>query len=60
VEPKNPEQVAAAIIELIKNPELYKRFSEAGIKTAKNFTWQAAGLQLEKIFEKALAASKNG
>lgn len=54
VEPKKPEKMAEAIIELIENEELYNRLREEGIKTAKTFTWEKVAEQIENIFLKAL------
>ncbi len=54
VEPKKPEQIANAIIELIENSNLYEEISEEGKKTAKTFTWESATNQIENIFKKEL------
>lgn len=51
VKPKNPEQMAQAIVELIENKDLYQRLSERGIEAAKKFTWQAAAEQMENILK---------
>ncbi len=52
VEPKKPEQIAEAIIELIENDALYNQLREEGIKTAKSFTWERAAEEIERIFRK--------
>ncbi len=49
VEPKKPEDMAQAIIRLIETPDLYTKFIENGIKTAKRFTWESTAEQMEKI-----------
>lgn len=38
VEPKNPEELRAAIVKLIENPVLYNEFSKNAIERAENFT----------------------
>jgi glycosyltransferase involved in cell wall biosynthesis len=52
VEPKKPEQMAKAIIELIDNPNLYRQFIEKGLKTAQKFTWDNAARDLEAILSR--------
>ncbi|PLX27422.1 hypothetical protein C0583_03870 [Candidatus Parcubacteria bacterium] len=52
VEPKNPEMMAMAIEKLINSPEIYKKFSERGVETAKKFTWDKSVDLLESILLK--------
>lgn len=54
IKPKEPKQMADAIIELIENNELYLRLSANGSQEAKKFTWDNAALELEKILESQL------
>ncbi|MBX4189731.1 glycosyltransferase family 4 protein [Candidatus Parcubacteria bacterium] len=49
IEPKNPEQMAKAIMELIDNPDMYSRFIEEGLKTAQKFTWEKAAQDFAAI-----------
>ena len=58
VEPQKPDDIAKAIIRLIETPELYTKFIENGIKTAKQFTWENAAEQMEKIFAESLNISR--
>ncbi|MCK5027386.1 MAG: glycosyltransferase family 4 protein [Candidatus Pacebacteria bacterium] len=58
VEPKKPELVADAIVKLIESKDIYIKFSENGIKTAKKFTWDQAADQMEKIFLNAVSKKK--
>ena len=58
VEPQKPDDMAKAIIRLIETPELYTKFTENGIKTAKQFTWENAAEQMEKIFAESLNISR--
>jgi len=55
VEPKKPDQLAKAVIELIDNGSLYTKFIKEGIKTARQFTWDKATDQIEEIFLKCLS-----
>lgn len=50
VEPRNPTQMADAIIELIENRVLYEKLAEEGQKIAKTFTWEKSADQMERIF----------
>ncbi len=49
VEPRKPELMAKAIIEMIEDHEFYKRCIEEGLKTAQKFTWEKAARDLEAI-----------
>jgi glycosyltransferase involved in cell wall biosynthesis len=42
-------KLGQAIIRLIDSPELYTKFIENGIKTAKKFTWENTPQQMEKV-----------
>lgn len=53
VEPKRPDVIANAIIQLIEDKDLYEKISINGPKTAQMFTWENATLQLERIFNSA-------
>jgi glycosyltransferase involved in cell wall biosynthesis len=54
VEPKKPEEMAEAIIELIENEPLYNQLREEGIKTAKSFSWEKAADKMEEFFKESL------
>ncbi|MBI4812182.1 glycosyltransferase family 4 protein [Candidatus Falkowbacteria bacterium] len=58
VEPKRPEQMAEAIIELIENDSLYNQLREEGIKTAKSFTWEKTAEKMEEISKKTLESNE--
>ena len=49
VEPKNPENIAKGIIDLVKNQELRDRLSINGMKQSQKFTWEESVSKLEKI-----------
>lgn len=52
VQPKRPEQMAKAIMELIDNKTLYSQLIEEGLTTAQRFTWAHAAQDLEAILAK--------
>jgi len=52
VEPHQPEKMADRVAEIIDNPNLYNKFSEAGIETASKFKWKKSVKQMEEILLK--------
>jgi len=50
--PRNPEILAQNIIKLIENEDERKRIAENGYNYVKQFTWDRATNQLEKVFKK--------
>lgn len=54
VEPGNVEQLAEAIIKLIEDKELWKRFSIKARKWAKNFTLEKRVDELESLYREVL------
>jgi glycosyltransferase involved in cell wall biosynthesis len=50
VPPRDPKKMAEAILELMKNEELRERLKKAGIKKAKEFTWDRTADAVEKVF----------
>lgn len=53
VPPRAPEQLAEAILRLINEPLLCCKIAEAGVETARHFTWDKATDKLEKILHQA-------
>lgn len=51
VEPKNPEALANAIIELIEDSELYTKLSDEGPKAAQKFTWERSAKQISDLLD---------
>lgn len=54
IEPKNSEQIASAIIRLLKDKELNKRLRTKGLISSRNFEWKGILEKIERIYEKAL------
>ncbi len=40
VEPNNPEIMAARLLQLFEDPQLYKKLAENGLKEVERYTWQ--------------------
>lgn len=52
--PQNdPQAMADAITKILEDKKLQQKLSAAGLKTAKNYTWDAIIPKLEKFFEEA-------
>lgn len=51
VHPRQPEQMAEKILELLNNENLQKKFRKNGIKTAKKFTWENSVNAFEKVLK---------
>ncbi|MDP3485098.1 MAG: glycosyltransferase family 4 protein [Methanobacteriaceae archaeon] len=54
VPPKNPEVLAKAIINVLNDEEIQKKFKENGLKTASHHTWENAINSFESILIKAM------
>jgi len=53
-EPKNSEDLANKIIELINNKKLYKKLKGKGLKRVKQFTWDRAAMKYYELYKKTL------
>lgn len=53
VPPRRPELLAEALLNLIENPKLMRHYAEAGVETAKRFTWDHAADELERILNQS-------
>lgn len=58
VETDNNKVLAAAIKKVLGDRSLQERLSKAGLETAKEYTWEAVSIKLEKFYND-LAAQKN-
>lgn len=58
VPPRDYEQIAQAIIKILRNPELAKRMGAAGRKKALDYSWPKIAQQVEAYYEKLLLAHK--
>lgn len=50
VEPKNPQAIKSALIQVIQDPKLSKRLSVNGLESAKQYTWAQIGPQWKKHY----------
>jgi len=53
VDPRNPNQIADAVIKILSSKKLYKKLSSKGRINAGKVEWNKIGLQIEKILRKA-------
>jgi glycosyltransferase involved in cell wall biosynthesis len=54
VPPRNPQAMANAIIRLLSDEGLRRKFAEEGPKTAAHFTWDKTTDKVERLFKDAL------
>jgi glycosyltransferase involved in cell wall biosynthesis len=55
VEPKNPQQLADKLLQILKNPIQSKKFSNNNIEKVKNYSWKNVIECLEDVYLKVLA-----
>lgn len=53
-EPRNSDDLASKIIELMNNKELYKKLKRKGLERAKRFTWEKAAKRYHEIYKEVL------
>lgn len=53
-DPRNSENLADKIIELINNKELYEKLKERGLERVKQFTWERVAEQYYEVYKKVL------
>jgi len=58
IDPNCPQAIADAVIELYKNPTLYKKLIEKGLARSQFFNWENTAEQVATIYEKTFAAYK--
>lgn len=56
-EPRNSEDLADKILELINNKELYEKLRERGLERVKQFTWEKAAQEYFEIYKKVVEES---
>ena len=54
VSPSSPEQMADAIVRLVKDPALAQHFRDSGLIRAGRFTWQSGAKKTEAVYRAAL------
>lgn len=53
IEPKDKKVMSDAILRLLNNDQLQKKFKDSGPKTAQQYTWNNTADKIEKIFTEA-------
>ena len=57
-DPKSSKDVAAKIIELMNNRELYEKLKENGLERVKQFTWERTAERYYEVYKKVLERNK--
>ncbi len=56
---ENPNALAAALIDLISEPELRQQLISMGLKQAQKFSWEDSVRQLENLFQAAISETRS-
>ena len=59
IDPHSSQAIADAVIELYKNPTLYKNLIEKGLARSQFFSWENTAEQVATIYEKTFAAYRS-
>jgi len=51
VDPTNPEEMAEAMVKILKDEKLMERLSQEGLKRAESFSWRRTAEETLKVFE---------
>lgn len=54
IEPKNSEEIAKAIIRLLRDKELTNRLAEKGHKTSRRFEWERIINEIDRIYKRLI------
>lgn len=54
VPPRDPDAIAAAIVKILKEPELARQMGEAGRRRAEEFSWANIALQVERFYQELI------
>ena len=57
VDPRDPQQIAAAVLEVLGDPALAARLSAAGLERAQTFSWTTCARRTLEILEEVLRAA---
>ncbi|OGP55714.1 MAG: hypothetical protein A2Y65_03110 [Deltaproteobacteria bacterium RBG_13_52_11] len=59
VDAKDPEQIAAAILDVVKNPQLRNMLVKRGLERVKQFTWEKCAKNTHNIYKQVLLGTKD-
>lgn len=54
VEPRDPQAMAAAVADLLHNPQKWSQLSAAGLKEAQRYSWSEVSKVLAEVYERAM------
>jgi glycosyltransferase involved in cell wall biosynthesis len=54
VDPKNPEEIANAILQIVSDASLRERMIEQGVEQAKRFSWEKTAQQMLEIYRETV------
>jgi glycosyltransferase involved in cell wall biosynthesis len=60
VDPRNPGEIAGAVLEVLSDPAIARRLSEAGLERSRIFSWDACARRTLEILEEVAGASRSG
>ena len=60
VSPRDPSAIAAAIVNVIDNPELARRLSDAGNQVAQDHRWQRVASEVEDYYQHCMEEANHG
>jgi glycosyltransferase involved in cell wall biosynthesis len=58
-DPNKPEEIAAAMLQLLNSDELKKSLSEKGLSRAQMFSWKNAATQMHEIYRELSRSNHN-
>jgi glycosyltransferase involved in cell wall biosynthesis len=56
VDPESPDEIADAILSLLRDPARHRQLSKSAWERAREFTWRKTAVQTARVFEDALTA----
>lgn len=58
IDPEQPDEIAAAILDLVSHPELREKFIEKGHQQALKFSWQKMAAQVMDLYKEVIDETK--